>query len=95
MITYFGVMLSDSSVSAYIANVGKQEKAREDEDTFNLILVSIAIALSVALVGCLYINSLSVAEEQVLLVIFGFVIAYLLYEQLRKFYVLKDRFRSC
>ena len=94
VITYFGVMLSDSSVSAYIANVGKQEKARKDEDTFNLILVSIAIALSVALVSCLYINSLSVGEEQVLLVIFGFVIAYLLYEQLRKFYVLKDRFRE-
>lgn len=94
VISYFGVMLSDSSVSAYIANVGEQEKGLEAEETFKLLLVSVTIALVVALVGCLYINYLSIGEDEFLVVIFAFIAIYLLHEQLRKFYVLKDRFTA-
>ena len=92
VISYFGIMLSDSSVSAYIANVGDQEKSVEAQETFNLLLVSIAIALVVALVGCLYIKSFSLGDDAFLTIIFAFIAVYLLHEQLRKFYVLKDRF---
>lgn len=92
VISYFGIMLSDSSVSAYIANVGDQEKSVGAQETFNLLLVSIAIALVVALVGCLYIKSFSLGDDAFLTIIFAFIAVYLLHEQLRKFYVLKDRF---
>lgn len=92
VISYFGIMLSDSSVSAYIANVGDQEKSVEAQETFYLLLVSIAIALVVALVGCLYIKSFSLGDDAFLTIIFAFIAVYLLHEQLRKFYVLKDRF---
>ena len=85
VISYFGVMLSDSSVSAYIANTGEQEKHVEAEETFKLLLVSVSIALVVALIGCLYIMYLSIADDEFLAVIFAFIAVYLLHEQLRKF----------
>ena len=46
----------------------------------------------VALVGCLYIKSFSLGDDAFLTIIFAFIAVYLLHEQLRKFYVLKDRF---
>lgn len=94
VISYFGIMLSDSSVSAYIANVGSQEKSVEARETFYLLLVSIVIALVIALVGCLYIKGFSLGDDEFLAIIFAFIAIYLLHEQLRKFYVLKDRFTA-